>query len=283
MSGIAIAITCTTTSLNAQELPQPSPVAEVEQRVGLTDITISYSRPSVKDRTIWGELVPYGEVWRTGANKNTIITFSADVTIEGNAIKAGSYSIFTIPNEDSWKVMINTDIDGWGIGNYKEENNVATFSVKPMENQHVESMQFSFDAVNGNDAVLSLSWASLKVSFTVKTNTDETAIANVEAAIKDLEKVDMEKASVYRNAARYYASKGIKLDEALEYINMALELNNAWFYYITKAEVLGARGDKKGALAAVKKAEEMGKAAAEEKGEDFKYQSFIDTSMEKYK
>lgn len=150
----------------ANDEPRVSPNAKVSQTVGTTDITITYGRPAVDDRTIFGDLVPYDEVWRTGANESTALVVSDDVTIEGNKLEAGTYSIYTIPGEDEWTVIIN-DIMSWGT-EYDEAGDVIKFTVEPEEADFREQLMFYFEDVTEESATIALHWDTVKVPFTIK-------------------------------------------------------------------------------------------------------------------
>ena len=140
-----------------------SPPATAKETVGDVTVTIAYSQPSVKDRTVWGDLVPYGKVWRTGANEATTIEFSKDVTINGKKLKAGKYALFTIPNEGQWTVIFNSEAEQWGAYKYKEAQDALRVDVKPSEAKHMEKMTFTVS----KDGEVSLHWEKLKVSFSV--------------------------------------------------------------------------------------------------------------------
>ncbi len=161
------------------ELPQKSPLASAHQKIGITDVTITYSRPSVNGRQIWGELVPYDEVWRTGANKATSIEFSTDVKIEGNEVKAGKYAIFTIPSESEWTVNFNGNPEQWGTYNYKEEENILSIKVKPEENHYHEQMIFTFNYLDKVSSNVVLAWKDLKVQFNVESHLSDPESRNV--------------------------------------------------------------------------------------------------------
>ncbi len=147
------------------EEPRVSPNATVSQTVGTTDITITYGRPAVNDREIFGGLVPYGEVWRTGANESTALVISDDVTIEGNELEAGTYSLYTIPNEDEWTVIINSKMS-WGT-QYDESQDMMRFTVTPEEASHMEQMLFYFEDVTQESATIVLHWDTVKVPIQI--------------------------------------------------------------------------------------------------------------------
>jgi hypothetical protein len=147
------------------EEPRTSPNATVSQTVGTTDITITYGRPAVNDRTIFGDLVPFGEVWRTGANESTALVVSNNVTIEGNELDAGTYSLYTIPGKDKWTIIINSKLS-WGT-QYDKSKDVLRFSVAPQETDFIERMLFYFEDVTQESATVVLRWDSTKVPFTI--------------------------------------------------------------------------------------------------------------------
>jgi Protein of unknown function (DUF2911) len=145
-----------------------SPKASVMQTVGFTDVTIDYSRPGVKGRTIWGELVPYNKVWRAGANEATTINFSTDVIIEGKSLPAGKYGFFTIPNKDSWTLIFNKVADQWGAFQYNEAEDALRVTVKPESNNFQEWLAYTITKTGDKSAVVSLEWEKLKVPFKIE-------------------------------------------------------------------------------------------------------------------
>lgn len=257
----------------AQDLPQPSPAAFVKQRVGLTDVTLEYSRPSVKGREIFGSLVPFDQLWRTGANKATSITFSTPVTIGEKRLDASTYSIFTIPNEEKWMVILNSETELWGVDGYSEEKDVIRIPVTPTEGEMHESFTISIEDVTPNSANVVISWATTSVSFPIEVATNEQAMANILTAIE--EKPDDWR--VYRNAANYYNQNGIDPAQALRYIERSLELkDDNWYSHFLHAKILASNGDKRDAKREAEKAREMGHAEAEAAGSTFNYDALID-------
>ncbi|HQQ57451.1 MAG TPA: DUF2911 domain-containing protein, partial [Mesotoga sp.] len=154
-------------SLQAQApaVPAASPNASLYQVVGISEVTVKYARPSVKGRTIYGGLVPYGEVWRTGANTNTTLTLSHEATIGGVEVPAGTYGLFTIPGTSEWTVILSKDNTSWGSGSYKQENDAARFTVKPEKVSNVELLTFNFEHVDSDKARLTIAWADVKIGF----------------------------------------------------------------------------------------------------------------------
>ncbi|WP_291726384.1 DUF2911 domain-containing protein [Bernardetia sp.] len=244
------------------EMPQPSPLAMVKQTAGLTDITIEYSSPAMRGRTIFGELVPYGEVWRTGANKATAITFSDDVTIDGTKVEAGTYALFTIPNKDKWTIIINKNAEQWGAGKYSEQEDVVRVEVESSTSPMAfERMTFMIEAVEDKAATISLFWANTKVSFTANVNSVGKVISTIEATLKQADNLWY----TYAQSAEYYMENDQNLEQAREWIDKSLALKDHYYNNWVKARVLVARsktgGVPSGAEAAVKlakKAMELG-------------------------
>lgn len=162
---IIIAAFTNTYSQQKEEKVRLSPKASISQTVGFTDVTISYSRPGVKERKIWGELVPYDKVWRAGANEATKITFSTDVIIEGKKLAAGSYGFFTIPGKKEWTIIFNKVADQWGAFEYNEAEDVLRINVKPEKNNFTEWLSYDITKTSDSTAVISLEWEKLKVPF----------------------------------------------------------------------------------------------------------------------
>ncbi|MFY0672951.1 MAG: DUF2911 domain-containing protein [Bacteroidia bacterium] len=259
----------------AQELPQPSPAAKVEQTVGLTQIDIVYSRPGAKGRTIFGDLVPYNEIWRTAANKATAVTFSQDITFGGKEVKAGTYSLFTVPGEKEWTVMLNTETELWGAGNYNEENEVASVKVKSAKTgDYYETFTISFDNLTDESANMNIVWENTKVSVKIGVDTEAAAWANVESAIVEAEG----SWRVYTRAADYAARSGKNLDKAIEWTEKSLAMNDYWWTYWVQAEVYAAKKDYKSAQKSLKKSIALG-----EEIEGWGYGERLNKLMEDYK
>ncbi|RZN79250.1 MAG: DUF2911 domain-containing protein [Winogradskyella sp.] len=240
-------------SLNAQvETPQPSPFSKIEQKVGLTDITIEYSRPSVKGRQIFGSLEPYGgNIWRTGANKNTIITFSDDVTVAGQDVKAGSYAIFTrLNSKTDWDVMLYADTENWGApSEWDDSKVVASAKVEVMEIPfNVETFAIDINSITNNGANLELIWEKsyAAVPFTVPTG--DKVQATIDKALAGPAMAD------YYNAAVFYAAEGKDPQLAKKWMDKALSMvDTPRFWHLRqKSLVYAAAGDKKGAIQAAK-------------------------------
>ena len=256
----------------AQELPQPSPSTHLEQRVGLTDITLDYSRPSVNGRVIFGDLVPFGSHWRAGANQNTKVTFSKPVTIAGTQVAAGTYSLSMIPNKGAWTVILNTKTDMWGVDGYSQEEDVLRTEVTPQAIAPVETMRLSLENISVSKAEIVLDWSDVRIALPVELNTMELAMANIEAAIA----AEPDNWRVYRNAANFYNQNNIELAKALEFMETVIELNpDNWYNYYLYAQVLAKNDRKKEAKKAANKALEMGRADAAKNNAPFNYADTI--------
>ncbi|MBL4707158.1 MAG: DUF2911 domain-containing protein [Flavobacteriales bacterium] len=231
-------------TLQAQELPQPSPYAEVMQRVGLTDISMEYSRPGVKDRVIFGDLEPFDQVWRTGANSSTKIEFSSDVKIGGVEVKAGKYSIMSMPGKEMWKVYINTDL-GVQEGSYKAENNVAEVSVKPIKtDKTVETLSFWFSNVKGESVDLMFAWENTSLVIPIEVAAKEAAMENIDSKIKEIENAY----GVYNNSAKYYLTNDLDLEKALAWSEKSVEIAQKFWNVQTLSKIQYAMGNKKEAI-----------------------------------
>ena len=261
-----------TIAAGAQDLPQPSPSTHLEQRVGLTDITLDYSRPSVNGRVIFGDLVPFGSHWRAGANQNTKVTFSKPVTIAGTDVAAGTYSLSMIPNKGTWTVILNTKTDMWGVDGYSQEQDVLRVEVTPQAIAPVETMRFSLENITVSNAEIVLDWSDVRIALPVELNTMELATANIDAAIA----AEPENWRVYRNAANFYNQNNIELATALTYMEKSIALNpDSWYSYYLYAQVLAKNDRKKEAKKAASKALEMGRAESAKNNAPFNYADTI--------
>ncbi|MDX1348883.1 MAG: DUF2911 domain-containing protein [Putridiphycobacter sp.] len=245
-------------ALTAQELPKPSPLGKTEQKVGLTDVSVEYSRPSVKGRTIFGDLVPYNTLWRLGANACTKFTTSTDMKVAGKALPAGTYALFATPMEDgTWQIDFNSNTKQSGTGDYDAKLNVVSVKVKATDNSFNETFTIGFNNVTANSAHLSIEWEKLRVDVPFTVNTAKNAEMNIEAAIK--EGTDLDK--VYYSAASYYMSAVEDLKKATMYIDKSLAVKEAHNSLFLKARILHADGQKDKAIETASKALEMAKAA----------------------
>ena len=230
--------------------PQASPKTLLNQLVGLTDVEIEYSRPSAKGRIVFGELVPFGRLWRTGANANTTISFSEDVVIDGKTLKKGKYALFTLPRIDTWEIVFYTKTDNWGNPDTFSEENVALRAiVKPeLTARNIETFTIDINNLDNNFGVLNLMWERTLVDLKFEVPTQKIAIQSIEKALAGPTAGD------YYSSAQYFYQSNGDLTKALTYINKALELNvDKPFYYSRLKSLIQAKlGDKKAALETAK-------------------------------
>lgn len=245
-------------------LPEPSPPATVKQKIGFTDLTIDYSRPAVKGRAIFGGLVPYGKIWRTGASDATILTITEPLTVGGKQLPAGPYSLFTIPNRGEWTIILNKHVGGHGLDGYDEKNDVMRFTVKADSSaRSYESFTIEVQDLVRNQANLYLSWANTSVHFPLSSNADERITAEIMDRI-NVKKED--KPGLYYQAALYYFDQEKDTKQALTWATRAVELKPAFNYLHLQAKLLARAGDYKGAIAAARKSAEV---AGQEKFTDY--------------
>ena len=242
--------------------PQPSPAAELEQTVGLTDITIEYSRPGAKGRTIFGDLVPYGKVWRTGANKAVQFSTSTDINFGGVDVKAGKYALFTLPGKEKWDVILYSETEIWGTPEeWNAELEVARVTVNAKSlNDHVESFTISIDNIqNSETADLNISWEKTKVTVKIGTPTVDIAQKSIEATMAGPSWRD------YYSAASFYLEADKDMNQAYEWIKKGISMydGEAPFWMLRKQSLIEAKlGKKKEAIETAKKS----LAAAEKAG-----------------
>lgn len=241
------------------ELPRKSLTSTLTQDIGLTEFFVRYGRPSVKGRKkhIWGELVPYGKVWRAGANEATTIEFSSDVKINGRPLKKGKYAIFVIPQKKGdWTFIFNTAIDSWGKEDYNEANDVLRVNATVEKSTFQETLAYDFDKILENEGTFILRWECKLARITIQVNTIEEARKNIATA---LEKYPNDWQVLVRSAA-YYKNEKLELRQALEWANQAIKLKNDHYLpYWVKSEILALENDYKGAIESAKKALEAGK------------------------
>ena len=261
-SAIALSLATLTSQAQTLKTPAPSTSQSIKQAFGLGDITIDYSRPSAKGRAIFGDVVPFGKMWRTGANAATKITFSDDVQVEGKAVKAGSYAIYTIPNKDSWEVILYSDLTmGGNTSNFKAENEVIRVMVKPMMlSNAVETFTIDVADVTATTATLEFIWEKTSVPVKITTEIDSKVMKTIESTMA----VD---SRPYFQAATYYYENGKDLNQALVWINKAVEQNpKAFWVVMMKARIELKLNDSKAAIASGEKTVAM---ATEAKNDDY--------------
>jgi len=250
----AVAFMLATYAIEAQvKTPQPSPKTTVQQVVGLTDVTLDYSRPSAKGRTIFGDLVPFGKLWRTGANLNSMITFSDDVTIDGKALPKGKYALFTVPKADTWEIIFYKTTDNWGTPEEFKESDVALrANAKPiLTDRRVETFTLSIGNITNDAADLEIAWEKTFVALKFEVPSKKAAMASIAKVLAGPTAGD------YFSAAQYYYQANIDHNKALEFINKAIGMvkpgEDAPFWHLRLKSLIQAKlGDKKGAIETAK-------------------------------
>ncbi|NBA85358.1 DUF2911 domain-containing protein [Emticicia sp. CRIBPO] len=236
--------------------PSPSPSQTLKQEFALSSIEINYSRPLVKGRKIFGDLVPYGKMWRTGANGATKITFGEDVKVGGVAVKAGSYALYSIPNKGEWEIILNKGVNNGGLSGYKTEEDIARFKAKAEELPFsIESFTIDIADVKANTASIDLLWDNVLVSIPVEADIDSKIMTQIDNAINT-------DSRPYFQAASYYFDNGKDLKKALEWVNKAIEAQpDAFWIAHLKAKIQAKSGDKAGAKATAQKSIALAKQA----------------------
>lgn len=240
------------------DIPRDSQHSQVTQRIGITDITISYSRPLVKGRPIWGKLVPYDQVWRTGANENTTITFTDPVSVEGKPLAKGVYGLFMIPGENQWTIIFSKVHTAWGSFTYNQADDALRVTVKPQVSDPHEALAYDFDDVKPDSAVVALRWEKLAVPFKVDVNVHDIVQASLHNQLQGLAQYTWEG---WDDAATYLLTAKYDLDEALQYEETSIRTEPRFDNYLTKSQILEAMGRKDESEAAKNKALERATAA----------------------
>ena len=229
--------------------PRPSPDATVTQIVGVTEVKIDYSSPGVKERKIWGELVPFGEIWRTGANQATTITFDNAVKINGTELPAGTYGIHTIPNESEWEFIFSNDTKIDGSSDFNKDNEILRVKAKPEEHHFMERMTFLFTDVTDKSVIVNLLWDELKVSFNIETNTNELFLSNAREQLSW---------SPTFQAAQFCLNANINLEEALKWVEASCLMSEVYWNTRVKAQIQNKLGMKNESIATMEKAIALG-------------------------
>lgn len=241
--------------VNAQVVsPAPSPYCKVEQAVGLTDITLEYSRPGVKDRKVFGELVPYDKVWRTGANSATKISFSTDVKVNGTEVPAGDYALISKPGMEEWELHFLPWVSA-GVGQYLSSEDDRIIAKTSGVNElpfNMESFMMMFDNLRNGSANLHMVWERTNAYVTIEVPTEEAVMASIESTMAGPDAND------YRAAASYYLSEGKDMEQALEWINKSLEMGGERFWILRdKSEIQAQLGDYPGAIKTAERSKEL--------------------------
>lgn len=233
------------------DLPRDSQRAMVSQRIGLTDITIKYHRPLVNGRQIWGKIVPYGQVWRAGANENTTISFSTPVTIEGQALDQGTYGLHMIPNQDQWTVIFSKISSAWGSFTYDQKEDALRVTVKPQAAELHEALTYDFDQVKRDSAVAVLAWEKVAVPFRVGVKTDDIVAQSLQKQLRGIAQYTWEG---WDDAANYFLTNKVNLEEALKDEDQSIKVEERFDNLLTKSRILNALGRKEEAKPVLAKA-----------------------------
>ena len=240
------------------QTPAASPEQTLTQSVGLSSVTVQYSRPAMRGRAIFGDLVPMDKLWRTGANKNTLVTFESDATVGGSPLKAGTYALYTVPSKDEWTVYFYTDTENWGLPKPWDENKIAAvFKVKAQSlDSSVESFTITIDKVADSGAHLTISWENTSVAIPFGFDTESAVMQTIERTMNGPAAGD------YYQAAVYYLNADKDINKAKIWIDKAIAMSEpAYWYYRQKALIYAKSGDKKGAIAAAERSMELAQAA----------------------
>lgn len=228
------------------QMPQASPSAKIIQKVGLTDVTVDYSRPSTKGRKIFGELVPYGEVWRTGANAATVFSFSTDVTIGGQLVPAGSYALYAIPGKNDWTIILSKNTKLWGAIGYNPEEDQLRFNVEPSKtSKKYETFEIAFNNFTDNSAVVSMKWEYARVDFKIQTDVDPIVMADIKKLVIDTQTTDP---GLLFQAGSYYFTNSKDLNQAYAWVKTSTDMDPKYWTVHLRAKIEVALGMKTEAL-----------------------------------
>jgi len=221
------------------DLPRASQHATVMQRIGVTDITINYHRPLANGRQIWGKVVPYGQVWRAGANENTKITFTDPVTIEGQLLEKGTYGLHMIPGQDQWTVIFSKNSTSWGSFTYQQDEDALRVNVKPQTAEMHDALTYDFDDVKADSTVVTMRWDKVAVPFKVHVNVNDIVTASIHRQLHGLNQYYWEG---WDDAAGYYLANKINLDDALKYEDLSIQNEQRYDNLMNKSKILEAMG-----------------------------------------
>jgi DUF2911 family protein/tetratricopeptide repeat protein len=239
------------------DLPLQSQHALITQRIGITDITINYHRPLVNSRQIWGKVVPYGEVWRAGANENTTVTFTDPVTIEGQPLDKGTYGLHMIPGENQWTVIFSKMSTAWGSFSYKQDEDALRVTVKPQTADFHDALTYDFDDVKPDSTVVTMRWEKVAVPFKVAVNLNDTVEASIHRQLRGLNQYYWES---WDDVANYYLASKTNLDEALKDEDKSIQTEERFDNLHAKSQILEAMGRKDDAATVLNKALEKASA-----------------------
>lgn len=241
------------------QMPQASPSAKITQKVGLTDVTVDYSRPSTKGRKIFGELVPFGEVWRTGANGATVLTFSTDVTVGGQNVPAGSYALYTIPGKNDWTIILSKNTKLWGAIGYQQSEDQVRFVVPASKtSKKYETFDIAFNNFTDNSAVVSMKWETTRVDFKIETEVDPIVMAEIQKLVIDTKSTDP---ALLFQAASYYFTNSKDLNQAYAWVKTSTDSDPKYWTVHLRAKIEVALGMKTEVLESATKSKAMAQEA----------------------
>jgi hypothetical protein len=241
------------------QMPQASPSAKIAQQVGLSNVTVDYSRPSTKGRKIFGELVPFGEIWRTGANGATLLTFSTDVIISGTNVPAGQYALYAIPNKSEWTMILSKNTTLWGPIGYNESDDLLRFNVTPNKlSRNYETMEITFADMTDTGANLSIKWETTRVDFRIETEVYEIVMAQIQELVIDTQ---TENPGLLYAAANYYYTNKKDMSQAYAWISKSVESDKKYWTVHLKAKIEATLGLKTEATASAKESMALAKEA----------------------
>lgn len=238
-------------------LPRPSQHALVTQRIGITDISVNYSRPLVNNRQIWGKLVPYGQVWRAGANENTTIEFADPVSVEGKPLAKGVYGLHMIPGENEWTVIFSKNASSWGSFSYKQDEDALRVAVKPQTSEFSEALTYDFDDVKPESTLVTMRWEKLAVPFRVTVPVNDVVQTDLKSQLRGGSQYIWES---WDEAATYLLTAKTNLPQALDYSNRSIQLESRFDNLLTKSQILDTMGKKDEAQATRAKALDLANA-----------------------
>ena len=249
--GASLLVAASAAAQPALTLPEASPKASINQTVGLTDVSITYHRPAVNKRKVWGDLVPYDQVWRAGANQNTTISFSSPVTVNGKPLPAGTYGLHMIPTSGDWTIAFSNVSWAWGSFSYDEKEDALRVSAKPQPTEFQERLSYSFDDPTEKSVDVALRWEKLRVPFTVEVDTPAVVVASLRRELRDLPRFSWQG---WNQAAAYSMRNKVNLDEAMTWVDRSITMQENFANLQTKAGLLEAKGDAAAAKALTDKA-----------------------------
>jgi hypothetical protein len=239
-ASLILAAVPATAQLPPLDMPQASPAASVSQRIGLTDITVTYHRPAVNKREIWGKLVPYGETWRAGANENTTIQLSTPATVGGKPVPAGTYGLHTLPGQNDWSVMLSSTNTAWGSFSYDEKEDVVRFQVQPKPVDMEERLEYRFENPTDDSVDLVLQWEKLAVTIPIKIDLNATVTASLQKQLRGLGRFGWQ---AWNQAAQWELQHNGDMGQALKWADQSITTQKTFANMRTKAAILEKQGD----------------------------------------